>query len=318
MSQALESIDLAPLKELTGIRGQIDTLNGRLGKMEERKDAVAGAVYQRVREDYRRRLEELEERAEPLRRKGREEYAKLREFLVRTEAEHHAIGLDREEIEFRHSLGEFDDKEHAKRIKEIEVVAAEKSEAKQQADALKEKFVEAFGSIEAVEAESEAPAAQPEPAAEPPADATQKLATLPPEGVTGQYQAVPEAATPKPAPAGATQVMRAIKGDEGAPVRADQTVILRTARLVPQNPEAGKKNITLALKPMLIGSDTDCDVHVTGAQGKHAEIRVSMAGFTMSNLGGGIRVNGVAVEQHLLRHDDVIEIGPGRFAFREG
>ena len=40
--------------------------------------------------------------------------------------------------------------------------------------------------------------------------------------------------------------------------------------------------------------------------------------FTLSDEGGGVRVNGVAVTQHLLRHDDVIEVGPARFTFREG
>jgi hypothetical protein len=42
-----------------------------------------------------------------------------------------------------------------------------------------------------------------------------------------------------------------------------------------------------------------------------------MAGFTLSDEGGGVRVNGVAVNQHLLRHEDVIEVGPARFVFRE-
>ena len=51
---------------------------------------------------------------------------------------------------------------------------------------------------------------------------------------------------------------------------------------------------------------------------RHAEIRVSMAGFTLSDEGGGVRVNGVPVNQHLLRHEDVVEFGPARFAFREG
>jgi hypothetical protein len=42
-----------------------------------------------------------------------------------------------------------------------------------------------------------------------------------------------------------------------------------------------------------------------------------MAGFTLSDEGGGVRVNGVAVNQHLLRPEDVIEVGPARFVFRE-
>jgi hypothetical protein len=87
---------------------------------------------------------------------------------------------------------------------------------------------------------------------------------------------------------------------------------------VPQNAEAGKLTHTVTLKPALIGSGEDCDVRIAGAQPRHAEVRVSMAGYTVSDFGGGVRVNGIVVEQHLLRHDDVVEIGPARFTFREG
>src|SRR5690606_3192139 len=107
-------------------------------------------------------------------------------------------------------------------------------------------------------------------------------------------------------------------GDAGAPPRADQTVVIRGARLVPQNPDAGKITHTVGLKPVLIGSAEQCDIRIPGSMPHHAEIRVSMAGYTVSDLGGGVRINGVAVEQHLMRHDDTLEIGPARFAFREG
>ena len=129
------------------------------------------------------------------------------------------------------------------------------------------------------------------------------------------------AATPPPpskADAGSTQTMRVLKGNAAAAPRPDQTVIIRGARLVPQNAAAGKITHSIGLKPASIGSSEDCDVRVAGASAQHAEIRVSMAGYTLSDLGGGVRINGVAVEQHLLRHEDALDIGPAKFVFKEG
>lgn len=312
-SVGLDAIDPGPLEELTAIQKDLDVLAERLRLMEERKDKVADAVYLRVRGDYEGQRVALEQRAAPLRAKGREEYARLRALLARCDADHAAIALDREEIEFRFALGEFDEAEHKRRLKSIEASLREKADAKAAAEAMKGRFVAAFGGEDALESPvgAETAAPPPPPAAPPVVETTQRMQVL---------QEPPSTPPPAPAPAevGATQVMRTLKGDLGAPPRADQTMILRTARLVPQNPEAGKQNITLALKPMSIGSDPGCDVRVAGTAAQHAEIRVSMAGFTVSDLGGGLRVNGVALPQHLLRHDDVVEIGPARFAFREG
>src|SRR5690606_16660379 len=266
-----------------GIQKELDVLEGRLKAMEDRKGQVAPAVYQRVASDYAAQRATLEQRAEPLRARARAEYARLHALRAQCEADHAAIALDREEIEFRFALGEFDEAEHKRRLKAVDAALKEKQEARTAADALRERFVAAFGGAEALEQQAPPPAAV--------EDTTQRMKAL-------DADAAAAAAAPA-AEAVATQVMKTLKGNEAAPVRADQTVIMRTARLVPQNPEAGKQNVVLALKPMRIGSDAGCDIRVPGTRPEHAEIRVSMAGFTISDLGGGLRVNGVAVEQHL-------------------
>lgn len=311
MQEQLAAIDLAPLEELTGIQKDLDVLQQRLKAMEERKGQVAPAVYQRVASDYAAQRTTLEQRAEPLRATARGEYARLHALRAQCEADCAAIALDREEIEFRFALGEFEEAEHKRRLKAVDAALREKEQARAAADALRERFVAAFGSAEALEQQAPAPVQ---------ADTTQRMKALESAAAPSAPPPAPPAAAAAPAAAelGATQVMRTLKGNEAGPVRADQTVIVRTARLVPQNPEAGKQNLALALKPMRMGSDSSCDIRIAGARGEHAEIRVSMAGYTISDLGGGLRVNGVAVEQHLLRHDDVVEIAAARFAFREG
>lgn len=330
MQEELASIDVSPLESLGRIKQELDTLETRLAAMEERRESVAAAVYARVRADYETRRLALEAEAAPLKATAREQYARLREMLVKSEADHEASRLDREEIEFRFSLGEFDEAEHKKRLKAVDKQLADKAAAREQAEAMKQRFVSVFRSEDELM----------QPASATPAP-TRKLETLT-EAQLSAYDTIPPVATP-PAPpmpnagvpppsasAAATQMMRAIRPSDLAaaaaatpapvapPARSDSTMIMRTARLVPQNPEAGKQNYTLALKPTVIGSEEGCDVRVAAAKRRHAEIRVSMAGFTLSDEGGGVRVNGVAVNQHLLRHEDVIEVGPARFVFREG
>jgi hypothetical protein len=330
MQEELASIDVSPLESLGRIKQELDTLESRLTAMEERRETVAAAVYTRVRADYETRRRALEDEAAPLKATAREQYARLRDMLTRSEADHETTRLDREEIEFRFSLGEFDDAEHKKRLKAVDKQLADKAAAREQAEAMKQRFVAVFRSEEELAQAMPASPATPAP--------TRKLETLT-EAQLSAYDTIPPASNP-PAPpppaglppsvsAGATQMMRAIRPSDlaaaaaasappAAAPRSDSTMIMRTARLVPQNPEAGKQNYTLALKPTLIGSEAGCDVRVAAAKRRHAEIRVSMAGFTLSDEGGGTKVNGVAVTQHLLRHEDVIEIGPARFTFKEG
>lgn len=339
MQDELAAIDTSVLDKLTGLKSEIETLDQRLAAMEERKEQVAEAVYKRVRSDYETRRRSLEQESAPLKAAAREQYVKLYALISRSEADHEAARLDREEADFRHALGEFDDGEYQQRIDEIDANLKAKSEAREQALEMRARFVAAFKS------EDELKQALPQqtvvtPPAAPPADGT----TLPPTpaapttpppagGETVRMQpltaeqlaaagvAAGDPATPpsnKVVDPGATQTMRALKAGDASPPRADQTVVIRGARLVPQNPEAGKITHTVGLKPVMLGSGEQCDIRIAGSMPHHAEIRVSMAGYTVSDLGGGVRINGVAVEQHLLRHDDVLEIGPARFAFREG
>lgn len=336
MQDELAGIDISPLDKLTGLKDEIDTLDQRLVAMEERREQVAEAVYTRVRADYEARRQGLEQESAPLKAAAREQYVKLFALLSRSEADHEAARLDREEADFRHALGEFDEAEYKQRIKQIDTKLKAKSAAREQALTLRDRFVAAFKSEEELrqalptvetelpDAATLPPAAPPDstlppPPSPPPAD-TVRMKPLTPEQLSAAGLAATDAVTPtsnKVVDVGATQTMRTLKGPSGTPPRADQTVVIRGARLVPQNPEAGKITHTVGLKPVMIGSAEQCEIRIPGSMPHHAEIRVSMAGFTISDLGGGVRINGVAIEQHLLRHDDVLEIGQARFAFRE-
>jgi len=334
MHVQLNEIDVTPLDELTRIKSELETLDGRLQTMEARKADVAEPVYLRVRSDYEQRRASLEQEAAPLKAAARAQYARLHALLTQSEADHEAARLDREEIDFRHSLGEFDEAEYKQRIAAVEDQLGERATAREQALALRQRFVAAFRSEdELLPARDEMPAPPrgadsplPRGADTPPPRGADTMPPRPPlptasEAATRRMRPLdPEAVSAPAAPAadvGATQTMRVLKAGNEAPVRPDQTVVMRSARLLPQNAEAGKLTHTVGLRPLTLGSGESCDVRIPGAAAQHAQLKAGMTGFTLMDLGGGVRVNGIAIDQHLLRHDDVIEIGAARFAFRE-
>lgn len=310
----LSRIDTSPLDALLRIRAELDLLEGRLQAMQVRRDSVAAAVYARVHDDYERRRDALEADARPLKAAARASHAALRQQLAQAGSEHEAARLDREEIDFRFSLGEFDAAEQQARLVEVDRRLAETGAARERADALHQRFLAAFASQEDLEAgTAEAPTVQLRTLGEHDTQPASPLPPPPPQSggaATVAMQILPADA------AGATQVMRTLKRDGTAP-RSDQTLIMRTARLVPRTGESGAQPVVVALKPLLLGSGSECDVKIAGARARHAEIRASMAGFTLTDHGGGVRINGVAVEQHLLRQDDVIDIAGTQYVFRD-
>jgi FHA domain-containing protein len=320
---ALSAIDLSAIESLKTLKGEQDVLDERLQAMEALKSDVASAVYLRVRDDYVKRQSALDEQSRPLKQAARDQYARLRKLLERFEADHEAVKLDQQELELRHKLGEFDDKEFAKRAKAIESAVKDKAEARARALELKARFLEAFHA----ESELDAPATAPAPAAAARRDAaaTQQFSVL-----SGGEAAVAEARTHEvPAVAGGneppskTQMMPAIDIPEPAPAAAGAaTQIFRPARLIPQNPEAGKQNCALTLKPLSIGAASGNDLRIggPGVDAKHAQISATMSGFTIVDLNTkhGTRVNAERIRERTLRSDDVIQIGAARFVFREG
>lgn len=354
---ALEAIDVSAVDALKTLKAEQDILVERLQQLEEKRSAVAEPVYLRVRGDYEARNRELEQKAAPLKQQARIQFQELSTLLDRYAGDHEALTLDRQEIELRHQLGEFDEAEFKRRIADLETELAARSEALARARELKARFVEAFHSEAELQLAATPPppaapmppaAAVPPPAAptvpggfrtletEPVGDQTQVFSSIPPLPPTPP---APAPAPPPPPPAASptakvarppseTQMMPVL--DIPLPVRnaatpaaaSGATVVVRAARLVPQNPEAGKNSVVLSLNALTIGADAGCDVRVggPGVDPKHAQLTVSMAGYTVVDLGSphGTRVNAEKIRERLLRDQDVIQIGAARWVFREG
>lgn len=312
MSEALGNVDLKAVEALKKLKDEQDVLRKRLDSLEEMKEKVDTKVYERVGKDYRTRMAELEAEARPLREQVRAEYAKLRSILDELEAQHETVRLDREEVELRHTLGEFDDKEYQRRLGELDASIKSGAASKKKAEELRKRF------LEAVDSESDLDSPR-EPG-------TQRMRAVP-TGATAATQEMPildpaEVATPPPRPAEPTPPPRApTPPPKATGFNPDATITIRSARLVPQNAEAGRNPVALGLKPSSIGSDESNDIRIGGdnVDATHAKITISMSGYTLVDLGSrhGTLVNGEKVRDRVLRDGDAVQIGAARFIFRE-
>ncbi len=328
--ESLSGVDLSVIDALKSLKQDADVLRGRLSGLDAVKADFDPAVFARVSADYAARLAGLETQAEPLRQQARETYARLRGVLSSISSAHEAVKLDRQEIDLRHKLGEFDDAEYKDRLKAIESELAERASAHKQGEKLRGRFLEVFASEEELlqpSFEIDLPAAGPA--------STQEM----PMAVDPAEHAPP----PQPArdlrdiPAAQTQILQVLKLPEpprvppppavpgvaaAAAFGPNATMSLRTARLVPQNPEAGRTAVPLPPKPVSLGADAANEVRIggPGVEPRHAQITVDSKGYTLNDLGSksGTRVNAEAIQQRTLKHEDVIQIGMARFVFREG
>ena len=75
-------------------------------------------------------------------------------------------------------------------------------------------------------------------------------------------------------------------------------------------------------RPVTLGNDGTAEIQVggPGVEPRHAEININAKGYTLVDLGSklGTLVNAEPVQERLLRHEDVIQIGAARYVFREG
>jgi len=335
-------LDLSVLDELADLQARRTQIVGRLTQMDERRGDVAPAVYLRVRADYEQQRRKLEMEELPLKQNARNSYARVRDRIDALEREESDARLNLQELEFRHSLGEFDKPQFNVRKAEIDsginARAADFAHAKQ----IRERFLAIFGSeAELSEPQDDAgvtaetvmvspadilalqQAPRPSPSVIQQASASPQFPGMPPVPETGApgmppgMPPIPNAQAPKPP---AEQNVEPAKMEPRRPANPDATVVFRPGRLTPMNPEAGIAPTMLSLKPINVGSDSACDVRISapGVRPKHVEICLTRAGFILKDVGGGglVLIDGQTITEQLLRDGDAIQIGPARFSFK--
>jgi len=349
MSLDLEQIDLSAVEALATIKSEQDELELRLKAMAARRDQVSAEVFARVHGDYRKRLDELAADAAPLKIRAGDTYRALKAELGGFEAAFEAARLDREEVEFRCSLGEFDESELQTRVCAVDERIGAHGKARELALSLRERFLSVVSSESELESHEDdtarmaAMGSPPGSVREPePISATVVAAPIKsrPEPAESSHTVVSNGA-PLPAPvSSATTITPPVPALAATPPAADSTiaqqapkaassrssrnpdatVVFRQGRLEPRNAEAGSVVQTLGLKPVSIGSDAGCDLQLIapGVAKRNAEISMTRAGFSVRDHSGAssVRVNGEVVQERVLSEGDTLSIGPAQFNFR--
>lgn len=178
MASKIPDIDTSIIDSLKEIREEQEVLEGRLATMEEKRDSVSEAVYERVKGDYEERLGELDDEARPLEESGRREWARLQKVYEEMQDVQAEARLEKEELEFRHDLGEFGDAEFEERLDEVQKQLESQESEMEEVAALRQEFIGAFGSEERLQ---QAPAPE---AAEEVTEEVEEIEEAPPEAVS--------------------------------------------------------------------------------------------------------------------------------------
>jgi hypothetical protein len=334
----VKAIDVTSLDRLVAIRQEQKRVDDYRARAEEKKSAVSEMVYARVLEDYKKRSASLEEQSTPLRAQARDEYKKLKALIDEVKLTDQRTRLQKDELEFRHSVGEFSDEHLADKLKEP-VRILEACQADQAAvDASKARFIEALGSEEALEepvlaeavtarvAESSARSATPPGSPIPP----EKGTTVPRKSAEVQAaanSATPPGGAPYPELAGTGGTARNAATGKGATARTAvpaetppvKTTVLLTAAVLTSDAAAGRNEFLLGpLNEIGRAEENQIQIASSNLSRKHAVIRAVPGGFSITDLGSqnGTYVNGERVTEKRLADGDTIELGSVRFVFR--
>ncbi|HEV8628697.1 MAG TPA: FHA domain-containing protein [Thermoanaerobaculia bacterium] len=157
MLDRIQEIDTGAIEELTRIKRDQEVLEDRLGLMQERREGVSEVVFERVRGDYRRRLDALDEEARPLKERARHEYAKLRSLRDELQRSRDDVSMEKEEIEFRNGLGEFPGDEYERRAADCAERLAARTGELAEVEALRARFLASCRTAEELESVEPAP-----------------------------------------------------------------------------------------------------------------------------------------------------------------
>lgn len=325
MSVPLDQIDSSVIDELMALKGERELLVQRLARMAGEREKVTPAVYARVQGDYESRRLGLEKKAAPLKAQARREHAKLRAHRDRVSKAREAALLDREELIFRHGLGEFEDEVFRQSGNALDSLISGHDADLAEISVVNERFLAAFDS----EAELSQPVEEPAPPAvvaapvvvppapvvpapvEPPvapaAPSVSVSDAIPaPVVVTTPFDVVPPPTVPKD---GETMILSA----------ASAAAAPAPGRLVPSNPEDGFEEVVL-LEMTTIGRTPQNTLRVpqSAVSRRHAEIAKTPQGYMLRDLGSenGTFVNGERAQMHLLVEGDRVQVGTARFVYQ--
>lgn len=288
------------LGEAEQIKSERRTFKERLEKLEETKDAVSAAVYQKVRSDYKTNLTKTTDRLVSLKRDLEAEERRLLEKKTAVEG---GVKFHREKMEessLRHSLGEYAAAEHK------EITEREKKEIERLEGALKtldEGLQRHHGIFEGEELPA-APAPTRAPTAAPPIpQAPPRRPETPPAENTSKIRL--ESVVHEAESTGPTE------RSQTAPRKASELVVLENGKVI---------QTVLLDHTIVIGRSPGSDVVLKEPKvsRKHAEIQFVGGRYVLLDLesSNGTYISGKRVSEQVLQPNDEITIGNTKMVFK--
>jgi FHA domain len=341
MLEKLREIDTSAIEKLVKIKKEQDRLVGFLGKADEMKDKVDDAVYRRVRADYESRDSALEKEAAPLKEEARGEYEKLCSIYDQLQEALDQAREAKEELEFRHAVGEFDKTQLAEKLKEPEEALEQCQSQLGDTDKLKAQFLAAFHSEEELkgtpQVDSEGPfEIEPEPKMQPEIEPEVQTEIIPEvqseiepkDDSTVQFEVEPELealpfGTEPPIPESSTdRTFVRPKSDASEETFVEpqtKLFMVKKAKLVMVKKGEPSDEYPLGVLNY-IGRAEDNHIRLTSqtVSRKHALLTASATGFTVKDLESrsGTFVNEEKVTECILADGDRIKVGEVELVFR--
>ena len=168
-------------EKLIDIRSRQAELEECCQRADASKADVSEAVFKRVMRDYKDRLRALDNEAAPLRLEARKDHEALQASYAQVQQANEQASLQKEELLFRHKVGEFDQSVLEDRIQQPEQKLAECAESLADLDDRRARFLEAFGGEDSLKAfMAEAPKPEPPKPAVPKPEAPKPAPPKPP------------------------------------------------------------------------------------------------------------------------------------------
>lgn len=343
VADQLQEVDTSVLDRLVNIRQEETRLGSFRSRAGEMKGQVSDQVYRRVLEDYTKRASALDQQSTPLKAKGRAEYRKLGVLIADVTRIRDQARLEKEELEFRHAVGELDGDQLAAGLEAPQGRLDQCEADLGRIDEYSARFIEAFGSKEALEAPEPAPpppvraAAPPPPPPPPPpklAATAPAVAAKPPVDLdaTAYMTASPSDTAPPLGPPpdmtmivtdDATRLMAAGELPQAAPPSSEegdgQTILVPMAALIAEPGSMPQTEYRLgAVNYLGRAEDNQVQIMSPEVSRKHAVITAVGSGFELKDLGSqnGVNVNGVRTNVRRLIDGDRVEIAGIALVFR--
>jgi hypothetical protein len=316
------TFDVSNLEALATLRGEQQGLRDLAARAASHRDQLT-EIYARVVRDYESRIGGLEERAQQLQERVRDDFRRLDTAwtAARQSLDQARFGL--QESEFRKDIGEFGAEEFQARQKAVEASIAERHREIERLGQLRKRFLDLLAGT---------PPEAPVPAAS--TAAARAAAPLPAASIEGAGVPAPAPPVSGPAPASVADARVAPPAPVepvpalpslGSPPTTSRALEAFAAEAVPpgvlvEEPVAGAP-VTHRLGVITaIGRTTDNQIVIPSREvsRKHAEVVVGPAGFTLRDLGSpnGTFVNGKKVAEHTLKEGDRVSLAGVTLVFK--